>query len=701
MAATISKVVRLAVENGQPVIAELRRVGEVGEQAFQKIGTGAQNASRQLTQAATAATNASQAFAQRAGNIGFQVQDFFVQVEGGTPIMRAFVQQGTQVAGAFGPWGAIIGAAGAVVGVLAGKLFDVGQTAKQLPDLVDSAAAAFDKAAQTAGRYADQLQYADEKQRQLLQTLGRLRVTQLQGLADNLVSGIRSGIRDRIFQQERERTGAEGGGIGLGEGFEAGDILARGRAEAAAQAAAAQRTSVIERTLNDAIRNGDVEGVQRIFNAPGVSEDAALAALGIEAINTANEIRAAKALAEGNEAALREIAGSGAKQREKADKIAAAAAARAARPGAAAPRRGAAAAGAEERAQERIGNRSDDVIRDLELQIAKYDEAQKSFVERQIVRLPRGASQEDIASVRQYATELEALQKHEKNNELAVKRRTAALDEARRITLEQARPLEMLAVQQAKLNALHESGALSTEAYNRAMVDAIKTAEEAAARTSNDPFLGLRVGLRAYIDSAKSLAVTVRDGVQASLGALEDVFAQFVTTGKVSFRELAASAIEDLARIAYRAMVVRAITGAAGLIFGGQGATEIPTQGFLSGHTGGTVGNLGGSRRVDPRVFLNAPRFHTGGLVGDEVPIIARRGERILTAAQQAHAGRVTVNITNNGQPVQGQSQTRRGPGGDTVIDIMLEQRINQIIRRGGADSALQSRMGVRPTLAR
>lgn len=49
---------------------------------------------------------------------GFQVGDFAVQIAGGTPPLRAFIQQGSQMAGAFGPWGAVIGAAGAVLGVL-------------------------------------------------------------------------------------------------------------------------------------------------------------------------------------------------------------------------------------------------------------------------------------------------------------------------------------------------------------------------------------------------------------------------------------------------------------------------------------------------------------------------------------------------------------------------------------------------------
>ena len=40
---------------------------------------------------------------------GYQVQDFIVQVQGGQSALVAFAQQGSQLAGAFGPGGAVVG----------------------------------------------------------------------------------------------------------------------------------------------------------------------------------------------------------------------------------------------------------------------------------------------------------------------------------------------------------------------------------------------------------------------------------------------------------------------------------------------------------------------------------------------------------------------------------------------------------------
>lgn len=55
-------------------------------------------------------------------NIGYQVQDFAVQVGNGTSALTAFGQQGSQLAGAFGPAGAVVGAVIATAAAIGGPL---------------------------------------------------------------------------------------------------------------------------------------------------------------------------------------------------------------------------------------------------------------------------------------------------------------------------------------------------------------------------------------------------------------------------------------------------------------------------------------------------------------------------------------------------------------------------------------------------
>ncbi len=92
-------------------------------------------------------------------NLGFQAQDFAVQVAGGTSALRAFSQQMPQAIGALqemlgastklgaflgGPWGVAIGVAAAVLGPLIQKLFDTGEAADTAADKIKSFATAAD-----------------------------------------------------------------------------------------------------------------------------------------------------------------------------------------------------------------------------------------------------------------------------------------------------------------------------------------------------------------------------------------------------------------------------------------------------------------------------------------------------------------------------------------------------------------------------
>ncbi|EOZ3753541.1 tail protein (tape measure) [Klebsiella pneumoniae] len=76
---------------------------------------------------------------------GYQVQDFIVQVQGGQSALVAFSQQGSQLAGAFGPGGAVIGAIIALSSVVAGALITSLNGGKNAMDALSDAAETMDK----------------------------------------------------------------------------------------------------------------------------------------------------------------------------------------------------------------------------------------------------------------------------------------------------------------------------------------------------------------------------------------------------------------------------------------------------------------------------------------------------------------------------------------------------------------------------
>ncbi|HDX5341551.1 TPA: tail protein (tape measure) [Citrobacter sedlakii] len=76
---------------------------------------------------------------------GYQVQDFIIQVQGGQSALVAFSQQGSQLAGAFGPGGAVIGAIIALGSVVVGTLVSSLNNGKNAIDSLKDAIETTDK----------------------------------------------------------------------------------------------------------------------------------------------------------------------------------------------------------------------------------------------------------------------------------------------------------------------------------------------------------------------------------------------------------------------------------------------------------------------------------------------------------------------------------------------------------------------------
>lgn len=171
---------------------------------------------------------------------GFQVGDFAVQVASGQGMLRPFIQQGTQLISMFGPWGAVIGAAGAVVGALATSLWDVGDASDEVTSSTEAMASAL--------RMADDLH------------------KKLAGTMDLSIPALEA-TRDRNIEIEKGHLGAAQAAITQARAeAELMDILlqqdlARAPNEAAAEAinmAIADSMARVEKikALNDELING-------------------------------------------------------------------------------------------------------------------------------------------------------------------------------------------------------------------------------------------------------------------------------------------------------------------------------------------------------------------------------------------------------------------------------------------------------------
>lgn len=110
--------VRISAEGGQRVRAELLQVGAAGEQMGVRLSRGSSQGGLAFQ------------------NLGFQVQDFAVQVAAGTSASQALAQQLPQLLSGFGLLGVAIGTASAVAIPLAGYFLGAGEAAEDASDKV-------------------------------------------------------------------------------------------------------------------------------------------------------------------------------------------------------------------------------------------------------------------------------------------------------------------------------------------------------------------------------------------------------------------------------------------------------------------------------------------------------------------------------------------------------------------------------------
>ncbi|QHG87930.1 phage tail tape measure protein [Xanthomonas sp. NCPPB 1638] len=280
---------------------------------------------------------------------------------------------------------------------------------------------------------------------------------------------------------------------------------------------------------------------------------------------------------------------------------------------------------------------------------------------------------------------------------------------------EQAQRLNELALQKNagridEATAAAEEQAVREETDRRVQIirDGYQSMREAQASWSN----GASAAWANYVDEARNAAGQVQSAVGSALGGLEDVFVEFVTTGKLSFSDLANSIIADLARIAAK----QAITGMIGAMFGqpGAGAVQresIPLQGWDTGGFTGPGGKFEPAGIVHkgegvlsqrdiaaiggPQAFLaslaalrRGPGYADGGLVGGPAVPQWRQGGRPM---------QVQFNIENNtGTAVTAQQTGVQQDGNKMIVSMVLNAVAGDIAGGGKVAGAIQGRFDTR-----
>lgn len=348
---------------------------------------------------------------------------------------------------------------------------------------------------------------------------------------------------------------------------------------------------------------------------------------------------------------------------------------------------------------------------------AEYPDFQPQAQEIQNKLLLLKAAEQDAWTAREelkYLENPELRQKIEVATETTATPKSSANTDAYKKTLEDIKqkllelksPYEqaMAKADEWRANALKNLDASSAdyETYKEQIAlvydDMVKKADETALNSSKSLEDGFKCGFRSIQNEIGDFASLAENAVKNAFSGMEDVLANFVTTGKINFSDFADAVVSDLSRIAIRQAITQPLMEGIGGFFG-----------FSMAHGGGIIGaDKLAAKSASPLVFANAPRFHSGGIVGDEVPIIAKRGEGVFTREQMKALGdngtnvNISVNVVNNAASDVKTSVSKSDQGnGKFNLDIMIEKiegAIGKNIGKGeGLSPILEQRYGLNP----
>lgn len=123
MADTASLIARVKTEGADVAAKQLDAMASSADRADTAVNKLTPDVNKVNSATSKAASDGFAKFRNAAGQVGFQVQDMVVQLQSGTSAFVAIGQQGSQLAGAFGPGGAVLGAVIALASAVGGVLY--------------------------------------------------------------------------------------------------------------------------------------------------------------------------------------------------------------------------------------------------------------------------------------------------------------------------------------------------------------------------------------------------------------------------------------------------------------------------------------------------------------------------------------------------------------------------------------------------
>jgi TP901 family phage tail tape measure protein len=237
------------------------------------------------------------------------------------------------------------------------------------------------------------------------------------------------------------------------------------------------------------------------------------------------------------------------------------------------------------------------------------------------------------------------------------------------------------------LNDPFELATMSTDEFGRKMEELAEIANEVERQlATNAAGIGesFAIGFNRAIDSFGTFEQRV-SSVGESLGLSLEANMTNALVGivdgtmsvKEAFANMAQAIVQDLIKVMIQQLIVKSIMSSFGGGGGGGGLAAV----F---HEGGQVGGGAPTRSFGAGTFTGRSKFEDGGLAGDEVPIIAHRGEEILTEEESkakaagGGGGAQNVEIMNVVDPRMVDERISQNPS--LILNIITSQK-NQVRR--------------------
>ena len=627
--------VRLGIVGGQEVEAAFENLGTKGAAGLKKLGDAAERSGAQIGRS----TGAMRAQFQ---NVGYQVQDFAVQVAGGTSATRALAQQLPQLLSGFGLWGVLLGTATAILVPLIGYLWSTKESAEGASTAVGNLA-----------RDVADLKRLNE----VYSTKGIEQLIEKYGVLDakilTLIEHQRQFAVDKAMNDAKEVTHQLDVSLAdVGESLKKiADIKAAAGLRGAALSALDLKDAAADLEAKFGLTVDQAQGIVDALNAaknakslPEMADATAQLTTLLEQSKLKGSDLAKTILdAEDNIRQLN-VQGAGVQGWLKlaidwakglSDQLWSGAAAAAAiggtKPGASTP------------ITTSSGQRT--TMETLMAGTGGRAAPPKYGIPWTPPALPAASRGGTGASSATNDLEKEAQKMFDAT-------RTQA---------------EKYATELAKLEAVKKAGLVTNDTYNRqlkALQDTYRQNESAVSAMTSK--------LEDFVKKTQDLGGGIGDALVSAFEAGSDAVGEFVKTGKADIRGLVVDMIANFAKLSAQKYIFGPLAGVLSGALGGSGLIAAAIH-----HEGGMAGG-GRGRAVPAALFSGARRMHGGGIAGlapDEIPAILRRGERVLNQQETRGYGQSGPTVLFNVKDAESVRRSRSQLAADAARVLAMGRR--------------------------